>query len=176
MVAPLVALTATQAVLGTLGSIGKYSADRRHRQAQLDIARRESERAKGELREQLGRDERSIINRTRRTVGKQRTVQASQGIDLSYGTATQLLEQELDFGLDELEVVKLNAYRRAYGIDLDTLEVANAARRADLEGRGKIVNTALSGVLSTIFAGTNVGSELTGELVASGTVEGVKNA
>ena len=138
------ALAATVVKLGAdlFGAIGRRRA-----------ADRQFEFAKQMANDVIARGEREAEFATMdlsRLRGAQTTSIAAQGIDTTQGSAAQIAEQTQRFGEEDINQIRLNAAREAWGIKTQ----AKLNRTA---GRNEAFAQGLSGVAG--FAGSDVGSE-----------------
>lgn len=94
---------------------------------------------------------RRIKRDTLGTIGAQRVAGASQGLDLSSGTAADLQAEAAQFGeMDRLEAIN-NAHRQAYGLQVESANYGNEAEQVRQASRSAMRSTLLTGA-SQLYA------------------------
>lgn len=141
MAFPLAIVAAvTSLASGIAGAVGRERAAGRSR----DFARQMAEDviAQGERQAEFAAMD------LRRLRGQQTTAMAAQGIDIGQGTAAEIARQTEEFGQQDIEQMRMNAAREAWGIRTQ----ANLNYRAER-------NAAIAGGIKAVadFAGTNAG-------------------
>lgn len=93
--------------------------------------------------------------RTRAVLGQQRAAIASNGIDASIGTPSELLGEVAMFGEAEQQNIRLNAARQAWGFNAQATNYTNQGKQARWSGKSQAAGTVLSGLAQ---AGSSYGS------------------
>jgi hypothetical protein len=84
---------------------------------------------------------------TRQLVGSQRAAMAAQGIDVASGSALDVQEATAGLGALDALTIRNNAYREAWGFQMQALNSRSEAAHARSAGRQAVRNTLLEGGL-----------------------------
>lgn len=147
------ALIATAAsVAGTItSSLGAYQQKRY--EAKVAEANQAQENAK--VVDALNRGDitaRDTARKQAQLAGAQRASMAANGIDLSFGSAADLLGDTAMFGREEQMTVRENTRREVMGYDINAANFGGQARAARAAGTGILISGALQSV-ATIAGG-----------------------
>ena len=77
-------------------------------------------------------------------LGRQRAAYSGQNVDLGSRTATDLQSETLDFIEEDVERVRLNAWRRAMGFSEQAENVLDQKEQVDQNVAANILNTAIT--------------------------------
>lgn len=83
-------------------------------------------------------------------VGKQRASLAAQGIQVDTGTAEEIQEQTLEIGREEMEIIRNNAWREAFGYKSQAAGDRMSGQMAESAGRFQATGTLISGGLKAM--------------------------
>lgn len=78
---------------------------------------------------------RDYSKRIKKFRGTQRSVLASQGIEVDSGTAADLQQEAVDIGIEDVQTIRNNAWRQAFGYRQQSVEAQFNADFARLEGQ-----------------------------------------
>lgn len=108
---PVIGFMAASAVVSAIGARGQAQAARNAAQMNQNIAEVQAQDAT-----MRGEQEAQAINRNaRQTVGAQRAAYAARGVDLTYGTPADVIDQTDFFGQADATTVRNNAAKEAWG-------------------------------------------------------------
>jgi hypothetical protein len=147
------AIVATAAsVAGTItSSVASYT---QHRyEAKLAEANQQQENNRA--RDALDRGEitaRDTARRQSALAGAQRAAMAANGVDLSFGSASDLLGDTAMLGMEEQTTVRENTRREVQGFDINAANFGAQAKAAKSAATGALISGALQTV-STIAGG-----------------------
>ena len=77
---------------------------------------------------------RDYSKRIKKFRGSQRAVLASQGIDVDLGSAADLQQEAVDTGIEDVQTIRNNAWRQAFGYKQDSVTKRFEAEFARIEG------------------------------------------
>lgn len=154
------------AIIGAVGSaaggIGAGMAEdtaSRYEQQQYD---QNSQMAEMQAQDALERGDKEAANVRRRAAlmqGSQRASMAAQGLSLADGTAADILTETAEMGVEDAMTVKNNAYREAWGLRREALNLRVKGKMRRHAGRFSSNMTYLTGGLSS----AKYGAEAYGE-------------
>ncbi len=81
----------------------------------------------------------------RLVVGKQRAALAAQGLDVSTGTAADIIAQTMEANDRDIQTVRANAAREALGLQVQGMRIAAEGRAGRRAAQGQAVGTLLTG-------------------------------
>ena len=97
--------------------------------------------------------------KVRQLIGSQRAALAAQGIEVNEGTALELQLQEADFGAEDVETIRNNAWREAFGFKSEALGARQQADLLRLGGASESRSTLITGGLQAAqFGAEGAGS------------------
>lgn len=108
-----------------------------------DIKKREALRMGDKAAAEHGRRIKSLV-------GKQRTALAAQGVQVDSGTAAEIQEQTREIGRDEMETIRNNAWREAFGYEQAALADRTSGQFARIAGDFSARNTLITGGLNAL--------------------------
>ncbi len=82
-------------------------------------------------------------------IGSQRTSYAAQGVDLTYGSAVQTMQDTRFLGEMDALTLKNNAYKEAFGYKLSAIDASTQARLLSVASRAQGASTLLTGGIET---------------------------
>jgi len=130
---------------------GAYSADasKKAGQAQVIMADRNAklEDYKADVANRIGAvQEENHRAKVRQMVGTQRATLAANGVDITSGTAAELMDQTVAFGETDAQTIRYNAAREAwgFGVNADNYRTQSAVTKAKThnEVTGTYISTA----------------------------------
>lgn len=128
---------------------GKYA--REIFQANADFSRLQAQDAirRGEV------DAQKYKKKVKQLLGTQRANLAAQGIDVSGvdSSAYEIQKQTLEYGLQDVQMIRNNAFREAWGLKFQASQYMAQGQNAQLEARAKATNTLLSGGMKSFEYG-----------------------
>lgn len=136
MAAVSMGMQGAQGVLGFMGAKAEGKANQQMYQYQAAVAQMNAQVAKqnADYARAVGEVEaQQRGGKTRAQIGGARAAQAGSGLDVNRGTHVKVRESIADVGAHDVEIVRNNAARKAYGHEV---EAANAT------AQGKIYETA----------------------------------
>lgn len=140
------------AVAGTVtSSVASYQQKRY--EARLNEANQAAENAR--VADALDRGEitaRDAARKQSQLAGAQRAAMAANGIDVSFGTAADLLADTSMYGREEQQTIRENTRREVMGYDINAANFGGAANAARAAGTGALIAGGLQ-VASTIAGG-----------------------
>lgn len=95
----------------------------------------------------------------RGVLGSQRASYASQGIDIGSGSAMTVQEDTAIQGAVDVETIKNNAYREAWGLKYQAGEARTEAQFRQISGRNEAAQTLLTGGLQALSYGADAMSK-----------------
>lgn len=130
----------------------KQSADAIEQQSRFEAQtlQFQSEMALVQRREILKKSQDDIELRqqdTAKLIGTQRVNLAAQGIDIESGTAAELQIQAEEIGARDVATISNNAWRQAWGIQVQSQTLASEADFTRLSGTSRARTTFLSGAI-----------------------------
>lgn len=120
---------------------GQYAKDR----AEENAASLEKQ-AEGEIN-RGAEDARALKQKVRAIVGDQRVVMANQGIDMNSGSAKALRDQTEAFGALDALTIENNAYKKAYGLRTDAVNMRAEGERIQNSKNAEGFQTLVTGGL-----------------------------
>ena len=92
-------------------------------------------------------------NKIRKLIGSQRANLAAQGIEVNADSALDIQAESAQFGAIDMETIRNNAYREAWGYKVQALDLGMKGSVAMLSGSSQARNTLLTGGLNTLNLG-----------------------
>lgn len=92
--------------------------------------------------------------KVKRIIGAQRAAIAGQGIEVDTGSALDVQAETAEFGAIDVETIRNNAYREAWGYRTQALDYGAKGQFASLEAKATARNTLLTGGLNTLNLAT----------------------
>lgn len=89
---------------------------------------------------------RAVRRATKKAVGSQRTAYATQGVDVSTGTAMDIQDETKLLGLSDEATVRKNAFREAWGLKKQASNQRLGGKYARREGRNAAIASGISGL------------------------------
>lgn len=80
-------------------------------------------------------------------IGQQRAGYASQGVDVSSGTALSVQQDTGDIGAEDVMTIRNNAWREAWGFKAEAINSSSKGRMARIGSRFRSGNTLITGGL-----------------------------
>lgn len=91
-----------------------------------------------------------IESLTKRQTGSIRTALAGSGVDLSSGTAQQLIAASEQVGKEDIQTIKNNAMRAAWGYKTQSIQSTYEGKFASLTAKAKANDTILAGGINAV--------------------------
>lgn len=168
-ISPYSSLLAVSAGTSALASIGAAYEAAQSARAQADYQRRVAaiNLRFGELAAQdvLRRGEREaqrVKLKTRALIGRQRVALAAQGISLESGAPLEIQEETAAQGAMDALTVRNNAWREAWGYQVQALNVQTGAAFTELSARAQARSSLLTGGLQAVRDVAQAGYYLSG--------------
>lgn len=100
-------------------------------------------------------DARQASRQTKQLIGKQRAIQAAQGIDVGSGTALDIQAETAEFGEIDESRIRMNAYREAWGFKSEATASRSQGRLSSIGLKQQARSSLLTGGLGAAggFAG-----------------------
>lgn len=96
--------------------------------------------------------ERASKNATNQMLGRQRVSMAAQGIDVSTGNALDIQEQTVQFGIEDAQIIRNNAFLEAMGYEQQAINYKAQANISGMAESNK-VSSSLIGAGISYFGG-----------------------
>lgn len=96
--------------------------------------------------------------KVKQVIGSQRAKLAAAGIDVNSGSAMDIQLETAEYGLDDAETIKNNAWKEAWGFEVDAVNQRAQGEMSNLTARHQANNTLLTGGLNaagSIYQGYN---------------------
>jgi hypothetical protein len=145
-----------QAISGTAGAAGAYSQSQAmagqagfEKRAAHQNAAFADERAEDAL-QRGGKAAAEHMRRTAELQGSQRAAYAGQGVDVSAGSAADVISDTATLGARDAETIRQNAYREAWGHRVDAANLRTRGNLAGIAGKGQARQTLLTGGMGAI--------------------------
>jgi hypothetical protein len=125
----------------------KFNAQQMEHNAELTQIRR---------REVLKQGEEDAFRRqeqVRSMLGKQKVNLAAQGIDVGDGTAFELMEETREIGREDVRMIKNNAWREAWGMQVEADNLTTTAQYTRMAGENAARNTMIQGGANALSTG-----------------------
>lgn len=119
-------------------------------ESQLQSNAAELESAAAQAKEIGNEDAADVLQQARELEGTQRAQLAASGVDISTGSAAQVLDQTIAFGIEDAKTVKTNAYRQAFGLQRQAVNVRAEQRQTRISRKFKQRISLISGGVSAI--------------------------
>lgn len=120
---------------------GNYQKDQQQFNAQIADLQAKDATARGNKAAEAKRKE------TKRMIGAQRAALAAQGIEVNEDTALLIQEDTAGLGAEDVQEIKNNAWREAWGYQVESLDYSNQAAFTSLSSRFNARQTLLTGGL-----------------------------
>jgi len=91
--------------------------------------------------------------KVKKLIGSQRANLAAQGIEVNADSALDIQIESAEFGAIDVETIRNNAYREAWGYKVQALDLGMKGSMAMLSGESQARNTLLTGGLNTLNLG-----------------------
>lgn len=158
MALPLAIIAGVQAGAGLYGAYQESQAIRNKaefdaNQLQFSAAIGQLQAADAERRGELAAN--AVRRKAKQIVGSQRAALAAQGIALDSGSAADIQEEALAMSEHDMNMIKNNAWREAWGLKAQSMDYLSEARFTKLAGENAARNTLLIGGIN---AATKLGS------------------
>lgn len=153
---PLLAVSGMQAASGIGNAYAQSQAIKAQGAYQENIARINQRFAETQSNDALkrGKKEESLVkSAVKQTIGSQRAAIAGQGISLDSDTASQIIEDTRLKGSADIQTIKNNAWREAWGYKVQALGASIAGEWAGLSSRQNAKNTLITGGLNAVSGG-----------------------
>ncbi|WP_196297481.1 hypothetical protein [Xanthomonas albilineans] len=161
--------TAAWLAIGATVATGAYAADQQHKQgqAQAEIDENNARLAQAEadnVNAQATRESEEQAWRTRALIGQQRAAIASNNIDPTLGTPSEILGETAMFGEVDQQTIRQNAARQAWGYSAQATNYRNQGSIARWSGNSQATGTILGSLASaaSIYGGANARSAARG--------------
>lgn len=93
--------------------------------------------------------------KVKKLIGAQRAALGAQGIEVDTGSALDVQAEAAQFGAMDVETIRNNAYREAWGYRSQALDYTTKGNYANLEAKAVARNTLLTGGLNTLNLATS---------------------
>ncbi len=120
---------------------------------QLEQNAKFSEMAANETTSRAEADVRRLQRQEKKVIGDQRATLAAQGIDVDDGSAAEAQEEVRLATAQDIQTVRNNAWREAYGLRSGAIDYRSRGAMADITGRSSSRATLLTGSLDTTAYG-----------------------
>ena len=90
---------------------------------------------------------------TSRLLGNQKVNLAAQGIEIDSGTSLEIMEQTREAGARDVMTISNNAWRKGWGMDVESQTFRSEAEFAGLSGKAKARSTLATGGLAAAKTG-----------------------
>jgi hypothetical protein len=145
-----------QAISGTAGAAGAYSQSQAmagqagfEKRAAHQNAAFADERAQDAL-QRGGKAAADHMGQAAQLQGSQRAAAAAQGLDVSAGSAADLIQYTATLGARDADTIRKNAYREAWGHQVDAANLRTRGNLAGIAGKGQSRQTLLTGGMGAI--------------------------
>ena len=102
---------------------------------QFEINARILDKLSEEAVNQGDQDARDYMKRIKKFKGSQRAVLAAQGVAVDSGTAADIQQEAVDIGMDDVQTIRNNAFRQAFGYTQEGINARLNARIARISGK-----------------------------------------
>lgn len=126
----------------------RYAAAVSYQNAKLAAAQAADASKRGQLEEQRS------YNRTAQLLGQQRAAMAANGIEVDFGSASDVQADTHNLGRDEAATIRQNTEREMRGYDIEGLNYQTQARADRAAASGSIVSS-LFNTAGTILGGVS---------------------
>jgi len=89
----------------------------------------------------------------KKLIGTQRANLAAQGIEVNADSALDIQMESAEFGAIDVETIRSNAFREAWGYKVQALDLGTKGISVELSGESQARNTLLTGGLNTLNLG-----------------------
>ena len=130
----------------------KNSADAIERQSAFEAMQLEHnakllEFQKEDIQAQLNDETTARFKEAKRLIGDQKVVMAAQGVTVEGGLGEQLMQEELQYAADDVQTLKNNAWRQAFGIEIEQENLKTQAKFTRIGGKEAARQTLVTGGL-----------------------------
>jgi len=115
---------------------------------------------KKDIAKESGKSQDRRHKQTSQNIGAQKAALAAQGISLDSEVVGLLEDQERQFGLEDVQTIKNNAWRETMGIEIEQDDLRNQARSTRLSGKETARQTLVSGGLQGLSQGAGGFSDM----------------
>ena len=102
---------------------------------------------KEEIVKQSGKAQHKRHTQTKQMVGEQKAALAAQGISLDSEVVGLLEDQERQFGLEDVQTIKNNAWRETMGLEIEQSDLRTQAKSTRLSGKESARQSLVTGGL-----------------------------
>jgi len=141
--------------VGALAQAEAITAKGKFEEAQLIQGAQELELASEDVIERGTTAATQTLESAKQVQGTQRAQLAASGVDISVGSASDVLAETVQFGIEDARVVKTNAFREAFGLKRQAVNVRGQAAQSRVARKFKAKTTLISGGLSTVKAASS---------------------
>lgn len=148
-------LTLVATAAAVAGTVTSTVASYQQKRYEARVAEANQQRENARIVDALDRGEitaRDAARRQSQLAGAQRAAMAANGIDLSFGSADDLLGDTAMYGREEQMTLRENTRREVMGYDINAANFGASANAARAAGTGILISGALQSV-STIAGG-----------------------
>ncbi len=85
-----------------------------------------------------------------RMISTQKVSMAGQGIELDSGTAAQIIQDTEQIGLEDVQAIKNNAWKEAWGMEVEAMDLRNQAEFGMAAGKQRAKQTVATGTLQGV--------------------------
>jgi len=93
-------------------------------------------------------------------IGTQRSSAAAQGIVVDYGSAKTIVDQTYEDGIEDVQTIRNNAWKRAYGFDVQAAQYRLGAKIQLAQSKFNATSTLVAGGLDAVNTGVRTYSSL----------------
>lgn len=128
-------------------------AQSRHQRDMLETNQRIAEMQADDAIKRGDKEAAKIGQQVKQTVGSQRAALAAQGIDVDVGSAADIQESTRALGVQDMQTVRMNAWKEAWGLKVEALSLQGQASMVKAAGDFEAKNTLLTGGMRALNFG-----------------------
>lgn len=155
-------IAAVSVVASTSAAQGQASAAKAQAEYQAKQARQNAELLEIQKREILTQGNDQAVDMSQQVsqlIGSQKVSLAAQGIEIDSGSAFDLQEEARNFGQQDIETIRNNAKKQAWGISIEQENLRKGADFTERAGEVQANNIMLANGLSAVNTAGNVGNK-----------------
>lgn len=126
--------------------------------AQQKMARINARRAELQAEDVIKRGGKEALaygQKVEQFAGSQKAAQAASGVEVGYGTAGQVVDQTYEMGTEDVERIKMNAFREAMGYKQQASDYIGQGNLAKATGKAQANQTLVTGGLRAMSMGVS---------------------
>lgn len=164
-------LTIVAAAAAVAGTIASTTATVQQKRYEAKVAEANQQNENNRVLDALNRGETEAQNAARKQsqlAGAQRAAMAANGVDVSFGSAADLMADTAMYGREEQSNIRNNTTREVQGYDINAANFGGQANAARSAAKGAIVSGALQSVSTIAGAAQRFGSQQRAQTGATG--------